>query len=196
MSSSAAGSEIDSRVRIRTAALRLFAERGVAATSLREVARAAGVAPGLVVHHFGGKDGLHGEIDSFVVELFREALNSVPLNGPAAEVVEARHEAVRAMFEANPEAIDYLRRVVVTPDPGDEGLARQLVAETVVQTEKLREHGIARSRKPVEEQAVTVLVAQLGNWLLQPTLDRLWGLAGAAGPEPTVDVRLQRPTDS
>ena len=53
----------DSRERIRTTALRLFAAQGAAATSLREVAREAGVAPGLVVHHFGGKEGLRAAVD-------------------------------------------------------------------------------------------------------------------------------------
>ncbi|MGY4719959.1 TetR/AcrR family transcriptional regulator [Naumannella huperziae] len=36
----------------------LFAERGYERTSLRGVARAAGVDPALLVHYFGGKDGL------------------------------------------------------------------------------------------------------------------------------------------
>ena len=182
----------DSRIRIRTAALRLFAERGVAATSLREVARVAGVTPGLVVHHFGGKDGLHEAIDGFVLDLFREALDSVPLEGPTREVAAARDVAVTRMFEDNPEAIDYLRRVVVTPDPGDLGLARKLITETTIQTQILRDHGIARSRTPVSEQAVEVLVRQIGSRLLQPALERLWQLSGSAGDPPMVRVSLHR----
>ena len=182
----------DSRIRIRTAALRLFAERGVAATSLREVARVAGVTPGLVVHHFGGKDGLHEAIDGFVLDLFREALDSVPLEGPTREVAAARDVAVTRMFEANPEAIDYLRRVVVTPDPGDLGLARKLITETTTQTQILRDHGIARSRTPVSEQAVEVLVRQIGSRLLQPALERLWQLSGSAGDPPMARVSLHR----
>ena len=182
----------DSRIRIRTAALRLFAERGVAATSLREVARVAGVTPGLVVHHFGGKDGLHEAIDGFVLDLFREALDSVPLEGPTREVAAARDVAVTRMFEDNPEAIDYLRRVVVTPDPGDLGLARKLIIETTTQTQILRDHGIARSRTPVSEQAVEVLVRQIGSRLLQPALERLWQLSGSAGDPPMVRVSLHR----
>lgn len=183
----------DSRERIRTTALRLFAERGAAATSLREVAREAGVAPGLVVHHFGGKDGLRAAVDEFVVNLFREAVDSVPLDGPAAEVVAARDRAAAQMFEDNPEAVDYLRRAVVTPDPGAEGLSRMLIEETIRRTQTLRDHGIARSRIPIEEQAVAVLVRQLGNLLLQPALARMWALAGAPTPVPTVKVSLQRP---
>lgn len=182
----------DSRARIRATALRLFAARGAAATSLREVAREAGVAPGLVVHHFGGKDGLRGAVDELVVGLLREALEGVPLDGPAGDVVAARDRATARVFEDNPEALDYLRRAVVTPDPDAEGLARLLMDETVRQTQLLRDRGIARSRVPVEEQAVGVLVRQLGNLLLQPTLGRLWSMAEAPSPVPTVRVSLQR----
>lgn len=182
-----------SRTRIRGTALRLFAARGAAATSLREVAREAGVAPGLVVHHFGGKDGLCAAVDDFVVDLFREAVDSVPLDGPAAEVVAARDHAAAQMLADNPDAVDYLRRAVVTPDPGSEQLTRMLMDETVRRTQILRDHGIARSRIPVEEQAVAVLVRQLGSLLLQPALGRLWSLADAPAPVPTVKVSLQRP---
>lgn len=184
---------IDSRSRIRATALRLFAAQGAAATSLREVAREAGVAPGLVVHHFGGKDGLRAAVDEFVVDLFRGAVDSVPLDGPADEVIAARDRAAAQMFEDNPEAVDYLRRAVVTPDPGAEGLARMLMEETVRRTQTLRDHGIAQSRVPLEEQAVAVLVRQLGTLLLQPALGRLWTLAQAPSPVPTVKVSLQRP---
>jgi AcrR family transcriptional regulator len=183
----------DSRSRIRETALRLFAARGAGATSLREVAREAGVAPGLVVHHFGGKDGLCAAVDDFVVDLFREAVDSVPLDGPAAEVVAARDSAAAEMLAANPDAVDYLRRAVVTPDPGAEGLTRRLMEETIRRTQTLRDHGIARSRVPLEEQAVAVLVRQLGNLLLQPALERLWGMAQAPSAVPTVRVSLQRP---
>jgi len=186
---------IDSRSRILSTALHLFAAQGAAATSLREVAREAGVAPGLVVHHFGGKDGLRSAVDEFVVNLFRVAVDSVPLDGPAGEVIAARDRAAAEMFEANPEAVDYLRRAVVTPDPGAEGLARLLMEETIRRTQTLRDHGIARSRVPVEEQAVAVFVRQLGALLLQPALARMWTMAQAQSPVPTVKVSLQRPTD-
>ncbi len=43
---------------LRDTALRLFAERGPDAVSVREVAAEARVSPGLVVHHFGTKEQL------------------------------------------------------------------------------------------------------------------------------------------
>ncbi len=189
--SSRPGTAGDSRERIRTAALALFAERGVAASSLREVARSAGVAPGLVGHYFGGRDGLHEAVEDFVVELFHETLVAVPLDGPVAEVVAERDAAVHAMFRANPHVVDYLRRVVVTPDSGDVRLVHKLLAEQVLQTQLLRDHGIGSTRTPLNEQAVTVLVRQIGTWLLQPALNRLWDLSGSAGSPPEVRVTLR-----
>lgn len=44
------------------AASRLFARRGVAGTSLRQVASEAGVTPAMVNYYFGGKQGLHDAI--------------------------------------------------------------------------------------------------------------------------------------
>ncbi|HIZ97313.1 MAG TPA: TetR/AcrR family transcriptional regulator [Candidatus Janibacter merdipullorum] len=180
-----------SRERIRTAALALFAARGVAATSLREVARSAGVAPGLVGHYFGGKDGLQEAVEDFVVELFHDTLDTIPLEGSVTEVVAARDRAIHRMFTGHPHVVDYLRRVVVTPDPGDVRFVRKLVAEQITQTQLLRDHGIGSTRTPLNEQAVTVLVRQLGRWLLQPALGRLWDLSGAEGPEPEVRVTLR-----
>lgn len=46
------------RAEILDTAGRLFAERGYAAVSASEVARRAGVTPGLLHHYFGGKRGL------------------------------------------------------------------------------------------------------------------------------------------
>ncbi|HXG26432.1 MAG TPA: TetR/AcrR family transcriptional regulator [Candidatus Binatia bacterium] len=46
------------RERILEAALALYHERGVAATTLAEVARRADVSRGTILHHFGSADGL------------------------------------------------------------------------------------------------------------------------------------------
>lgn len=178
--------------RIRAAALTLFAERGVAATSLREVARSAGVAPGLVGHYFGSKDGLQEAVDDYVVELFREALGSVPIEGEARAVAARRDAALTAMIEAHPQALDYLRRAVVIPEKGVEALARKLVAETIRQTTTMRDQGMARTDLAVTEQAVEELVRQLGNRLVQPMLDHLWRVSGAESSAPAVRVGFRR----
>jgi TetR/AcrR family transcriptional regulator, regulator of cefoperazone and chloramphenicol sensitivity len=60
--------DLTARARIRDAAIELFAERGGAATTIRDIARAAGVSAGLVRHHFGSKDALREACDAFVLD--------------------------------------------------------------------------------------------------------------------------------
>ena len=50
--------ERDVKPRIEAAALRLFAEQGVAETSIREIAAAAGVAQGALYNHYPSKEDL------------------------------------------------------------------------------------------------------------------------------------------
>jgi len=53
--------------RIRDAAVDLFGREGFG-VSVRAIAAAAGVSPGLVIHHFGSKDKLHRACDAYVAE--------------------------------------------------------------------------------------------------------------------------------
>jgi TetR/AcrR family transcriptional regulator, regulator of cefoperazone and chloramphenicol sensitivity len=62
--------DLTARAVIRDEALRLFAEHGQDAVSMRRVAAAAGVSPGLVAHHFGSRAGLRQAVDAHVAALF------------------------------------------------------------------------------------------------------------------------------
>jgi TetR/AcrR family transcriptional regulator, regulator of cefoperazone and chloramphenicol sensitivity len=66
--------DLTARARIRDAAVVLFADAGYPGTSIREVARAVGVSPGLVQHHFGSKEGLRAACDEHVVELLGDLI--------------------------------------------------------------------------------------------------------------------------
>jgi AcrR family transcriptional regulator len=56
-----AGSE-DKRERVLREAFALFAERGYAATSLRDIAEAAEISKAGVLHHFGSKEAIYSEV--------------------------------------------------------------------------------------------------------------------------------------
>jgi AcrR family transcriptional regulator len=60
-------SDLTAPARIRNAALRLFAENGVDGTSIRDIAGAAGVSPGLVQHHFKTKDAVRDAVNGYVL---------------------------------------------------------------------------------------------------------------------------------
>jgi len=52
---------------IRIAAMELFAERGYAEVTVRQIASAAGVSPALVIHHYGSKDKLRAVLEELWV---------------------------------------------------------------------------------------------------------------------------------
>jgi AcrR family transcriptional regulator len=59
--------DLTARARIRDAAITLFADRGIAAATIRDIAQAAGVSSGLVRHHFGSKEGLRQACDDYAM---------------------------------------------------------------------------------------------------------------------------------
>jgi AcrR family transcriptional regulator len=58
--------------------LRLFADRGPDAVTVREIAANAGVSAALVLHHFGSKDGLRAEVDGFAAQAFDAIFEAMP----------------------------------------------------------------------------------------------------------------------
>jgi AcrR family transcriptional regulator len=64
--------DLTARARIRDAALQHFAEHGFEKTTIRDIARAAGVSPGLLRHHFGSKEDLRDACDQHVASILRE----------------------------------------------------------------------------------------------------------------------------
>lgn len=78
--------DLTTTARIRDAALALFAEQGFTATTIRQVATAAGVSPALVMHHFGSKDGLREAVDEWFVEALKREENAVLTSGQPVQI--------------------------------------------------------------------------------------------------------------
>src|SRR5215472_9057112 len=141
------------RAVIRDEALRLFAERGPDAVTVRQIAAAAGVSPGLVVHHFGGKDGLREAVDAHVLRLFAAMLGELTGgaapdlygSGAAGSLAEA---VVRHMPPGSPVPA-YLRRLLLDGGQAGRDLFRQLYQASVVALDSLAAAGMAaRGRDP------------------------------------------------
>lgn len=183
--------DLTAKARIRNAAFELHAASGPAATTIRQVAEAAGVTHGLVVHHFGSKDGLRKAVQQHMIDLLRQALASVPAAGSPEDVARARDAAVARMYDENPPFLPYLRRALVDPGHLDTGLLALLADFTLAQVRELREAGVASTAVPERTQAFTVLLRELAPRLLEPVASTLWThLAGdASGPPPALEVR-------
>jgi AcrR family transcriptional regulator len=83
--------DLTTAARIRDAAIELFGSRGFD-VGVRAIAEAAGVSPGLVIHHFGSKDGLRKACDDYVAEEIRseksQAIRSTDAATWLAQVAE------------------------------------------------------------------------------------------------------------
>lgn len=104
--------DLTARARIRDAALRLFADRGIDRVSVRDIAKAAGVSSGLIRHHFGSKDGLRDACDAYALDRLTR-ISSAATEGrmtdpglrPALESMQLLHRYLgRAMIDGSPTA--------------------------------------------------------------------------------------------
>jgi AcrR family transcriptional regulator len=64
--------DLTATARIRDAAIEQFGQHGFN-VGLRAIAEAAGVSAGLVIHHFGSKEGLRKACDDFIAQEIRSA---------------------------------------------------------------------------------------------------------------------------
>jgi AcrR family transcriptional regulator len=131
------------REALLTEAMRLFATRGVEATSLREVARQAGVSAPLVVHHFGGKEGLVAAVDGAALSAFGEAYSEAD-TAEGSELLRSRAEQTARVMQERPEVCAYLGRALIEGTPGARRLFRRLVEGGREEIGRLAEAGALR----------------------------------------------------
>lgn len=124
-------------------ALRLFGELGIGATSLREVAKDAGVSPALVVHHFGGKEGLVAAVDETAVKEFGTAYaGGEAVEGP--ELLRQRAAQTARVMRERPDVCTYLGRALVETTPGSAHLFRLMIEGGRAEVDSLAEKGALR----------------------------------------------------
>lgn len=134
---------VTARDSIVQAALRLFGEHGIDATSLREIAKAAEVSPALVVHHFGGKEGLVAAVDEVALWEFGSAYGSGdPAEG--SDLLRHRAEQTARVMRENPEVCAYLGRALVEGTPGSARLFRMMIDGGRAEIDALAEKGALR----------------------------------------------------
>ncbi len=103
----------------------MFAEQGVTATTIRGIAEAARVSPGLVQHHFGNKEALRQACDDYVLSYMREQVNVgiTDRNLDKPEFIENVHRTA-------PPLMKYLGRALVDRSPAAAALFDELVSVT------------------------------------------------------------------
>jgi AcrR family transcriptional regulator len=102
-------SDLTARARIREAAIALFAEKGMAATTIRDIAQAAGVSSGLLRHHFGSKEGLRDACDEYalnqITALGIQFTETNLLGRITPEIMRLQRYAIRSVMDGSPSAL-------------------------------------------------------------------------------------------
>lgn len=161
--------DLTGRARIRDAALLQFAEHGVKGATIRGIAKAAGVSPALVQHHFGTKEGLRQACDRYVIEVIRETKREA-LGGGMADP----GFLTIAMRTALP-VQRYLARALTDGSAA----ANTLFDDAVAFSEELLERGAPGMARPRTEDLhayATVLTAMsVGMVVLHDHISRVLG---------------------
>ena len=160
---------------IREAAMRLFAERGAAAVTVRQIAAAAGVSPGLVMHHFGSKDGLREAVDRRAVAFFEEMISEFAGVGGEGAVASLA-ELFAARLEQEPAITSYLRRLLADGGDAADDVFTRLFDTTLAGMGALVAAGVARPAGNERIRAAFLLANDLALVLLRPQIARATGL--------------------
>ena len=174
------------RAIIRDEALRLFADRGPDGVSLRQIAVAAGVSPGLVLHHFGSKEGLRQAVDEHVLGLFDQMLAGMTgehagdLYDPAASGSVA--EAVAKHLPADSPVPGYLRRLLLADGDAGRELFRRLFRLSAATLDALAAAGMATPGSDPAVRAAFLLSNDLAVLLLRDHLTEVLGIDPLSGP--------------
>jgi AcrR family transcriptional regulator len=123
--------DLTARVRIRDAALSHFAEEGFDRTTIRAIARTAGVSHGMLRHHFGSKIDLRAACDDYVFQVLHR-LNTLLLDAPSP--VDSSLQSANPLWR-------YAARSLVDGSPTAAPIFDELVAMTARQLAPTRDLG-------------------------------------------------------
>jgi TetR/AcrR family transcriptional regulator, regulator of cefoperazone and chloramphenicol sensitivity len=159
---------------IREVAMRLFADRGAAAVTVREIAAAAGVSAGLVMHHYGSKDGLKDAVDRRAAAFFEEMLGElgrVGEEGGGASLAEL----FAARVEDEPVMMEYVRRLLLDGGAAADALFVKLFDATVAGMRSLVDAGVVRPAPDERIRTAFLLANDLSLVLLRRQITRVTG---------------------
>jgi len=165
------------RARIREAALRLYAEHGTQATSIRMVAEEAGLSAGAVMHHFKSKDELAEAVQHAVVAKIREVVSGVGLDQPPADAARARRQAFDQLIADNPYLAGYMRRVMLEGGPTGAALFTEAFDLVRSEMEAQVEAKIARPLPDPEVGLVLYRAINLAHIVFGPLIEQTLGLS-------------------
>lgn len=144
-----------------------FAERGYKATTIRGVARDAGVSPSSVQHHFSSKEGLREACDTYVANQLRHGVAEKVTRESTGDT-----EAPAASLDEAPPILRYLARALTEDSPTAATLFDEIVELTEAHLANLEDAESSSWGAPMSDQAAVYTAMKLGVIVLHSHLSR------------------------
>lgn len=140
------------QARIRLAAMELVGRQGFEKTTVRQIAAQAGVSPGLVIHHFGSKNGVREACDAYAMEVIASEKGAFLASGDMPSLA--------TYMDDHPEMVpvhDYLMRCLVEGGEVAEAIYQRICELTDSLFASAEQAGVVRV--PADRQAAIALLA-------------------------------------
>jgi TetR/AcrR family transcriptional regulator, regulator of cefoperazone and chloramphenicol sensitivity len=165
-------SDLTTYARVRNAALQGFARDGVAGTSIRDIARAAGVSPGLVQHHFPNKASLIAAVNDFVIGIATDAFSQPLDSASSADIHQQLGDRVTALVREHPTALRYVVRSAADGEENALVLFDAFFAIARSQWQTVADQNLLRPDTDITWAALHAVIINLGTVLLTSAIDR------------------------
>lgn len=157
---------------IRDAAMKCFAEHGIAATSLRVIAATAGVSLGLIQHYFATKTQLIECIDHHVLSIFGDALNQGEAEAGATDQAADAGSRFAELMYRNPDVMDYIGRALTEGGAVGSVIFDGLYAISAAQGASFSAQGLLPDDLDPVWANLLPLILRVGTIMLRPHLER------------------------
>lgn len=158
------------KARIRDAAIEQWAANPPNSVTVRDIAAAADVSPGSVIHHFGSMADLRAATNGHIAGLIREhKAKAIQASGPLDIL-----GSLRTLSDLPITA--YLARAVLSDDPTVASLIDELVDDAVVYLEAGVQAGTISASDHPRERATVIVLWSLGGLVLHQHMERLLGV--------------------
>jgi AcrR family transcriptional regulator len=174
--------EPDARVRLVTAALRLFSDQGYDNTTVAEIADAAGLTKSTFFRHFSDKREVLAAGQETLSRLLSEGIASAPGDAsPLAAVAAGLDHAADSMTALNREIGPQLKAVIATSAELQEREALKRVGMAAAMADALRGRGVADpAANAAAELGVLAFKEGFADWIAEDNHRELADLLRAA----------------
>jgi AcrR family transcriptional regulator len=163
--------DLTGQARIRNAAITEFAAQGFSRANVRAIAKAAGVSPALIIHHFGSKAGLQTVCDEYVLNALLQRARD------EAQPDSVRNSMRDYMTNSSDlhEQVQYMVRAINENSPSADKFVEALVEESEHYLNSGIADGSVRPTTDVRAMSVLTMLISLSLLTMPPAIARALG---------------------